>query len=143
MGSQSVDLGMELPVGRNESALYIYNDSLQYSQRTQCASISKSNNVSVLELVRNLMAHAQKPDFVFRLNGSSPFKLAGESGQSTVGSRGVRISVSNAGYTTFRGRVRVLATHSIRQFPFPCVTVCHHIPNAVYYIGKSWLFVRI
>jgi len=28
----------------------------------------------------------------------------------------VRISVSNAGYTTFRGSVRVLATHSIRQF---------------------------
>jgi len=24
---------------------------------------------SVVELVRNLMAHAQKPDFVFRLNG--------------------------------------------------------------------------
>ena len=29
----------------------------------------------------------------------------------------MRISVSNAGYTTFRGRVRVLATHSTRQFP--------------------------
>jgi len=29
----------------------------------------------------------------------------------------VRISGSNAGYTTFRGSVRVLATHSIRQFP--------------------------
>ena len=48
----------------------------------------------------------------------------------------MRISVSNAGYTTSRGHVTVLATHSIRQFPphFPyaCVTVCHHIPNAVY-----------
>ena len=35
-----------------------------------------------------------------------------------------------------RSRVRVLATHSIRQFPLHspplCVTVCHHIPNAVY-----------
>ena len=27
------------------------------------------------------------------------------------------ISVGNAGYTTFRGNVRVLAIHSIRQFP--------------------------
>jgi len=41
----------------------------------------------------------------------------------------VRISVSNAGYTTFRGHVRVLATHSTRQFPLhfpsrasPCAT---------------------
>ena len=45
------------------------------------------------------------------------FKSAGASVQSTSGSRGVRISVSNAGYTMFRGSVRVLATHSIRQFP--------------------------
>ena len=58
-----------------------------------------------------------------------PFKSAGESVQSTAGSRGVRISVSNAGYTTFRGGVRVPATHSIRQFPLhfpsrasPCAT---------------------
>ena len=47
----------------------------------------------------------------------SPFKSAGESVQSTAGSRVARISVSNAGYTMLRGRVRVLATHSIRQFP--------------------------
>jgi hypothetical protein len=48
---------------------------------------------------------------------TSPFKLTGASFQSTAGSRGVRISVNNAGYTTFLGNVRVLATHSIGQFP--------------------------
>jgi hypothetical protein len=49
---------------------------------------------------------------------TSPFKSAGASVQSTTtGSRGVRISGSNAAYTTFRGSVRLLATHSIRQFP--------------------------
>jgi hypothetical protein len=48
---------------------------------------------------------------------TSPFKSAGASFQSTAGSRGVRISVSNAGYTTILGNVRVMATHSIRQFP--------------------------
>jgi hypothetical protein len=55
----------------------------------------------------------------FRLSAkrTSPFKSAGASVQSTTGSRVVRISGSNAGYTTFRGSVRVLATHSIRQFP--------------------------
>ena len=67
----------------------------------------------------------------FRLSPkwTSPFKSAGASVQSTAGSRGVRISVSNAGYTTFRGSVRVLATYSIRQFPLhfssrasPCAT---------------------
>ena len=83
------------------------------------------------------MAHAQKPVFVFRLNGTSPFKSAEEPVQSTADSRGLRISGSNAGYTIFGGIWRVLTTHSIRQFPLhfpiPCVTVCHHIPNAVYH----------
>jgi hypothetical protein len=37
--------------------------------------------------------------------------------RSTTGSQGVPISVSNAGYTKFRGSVRVLTTHSLRQFP--------------------------
>ena len=41
----------------------------------------------------------------------------GASVQPTAGSQGVRISFSNAGYTTFGGGVRVLANHSIRQFP--------------------------
>ena len=60
---------------------------------------------------------------------TSPFKSVGASVQSTAGSRGVRISVSNAGYTTLGGGMRVLATHSIRQFPLhflsrtsPCAT---------------------
>ena len=60
-----------------------------------------------------------RAETTFRLSfkRTSPFKSAGESVQSTAGSRSVGISVSNAGYTTLRGRVRVLATHSIRQFP--------------------------
>jgi len=55
----------------------------------------------------NVMAHAQKPDFAFRAKRTSPFKSAGgASVQSTAGSRGVRISGSNAGYTIFRGSVK-------------------------------------
>jgi hypothetical protein len=44
----------------------------------------------------------------FRLSAKrmSLFKLAGTSLQSNTGSRGVRISVSNAGYTMFRGSVK-------------------------------------
>ena len=55
----------------------------------------------------------------FRLSPkrTSPFKSAGTSVQSTAGSRGMRISISYVGYTVFRGSVRVLATHCIRQFP--------------------------
>ena len=69
-----------------------------------------------------------RAETTFRLSPkrASPFKSAGESVQSTAGSRGVRISVSNSGYTTFRGRVRVLATHS--SFPFTSPPVRHRVP---------------
>jgi len=62
--------------------------------------------------------------FCLSLKWTSPFKSVEASVQSTAGSRGVRISVSNAGYTTFRVSVRVLATHSICQFPL-------HFPSHV------------
>jgi len=44
----------------------------------------------------------------FRLSAkrTSPFKSAGASVHSTTGSQDVRISVSNAGYTIFRGSVK-------------------------------------
>ena len=44
----------------------------------------------------------------FRLSAkrTSPFTSAGTSVQPTTGSRGVRISGSNAGYTMFRGSVK-------------------------------------
>jgi hypothetical protein len=53
----------------------------------------------------------------FRLSAkrTSPFKSAGASVQSTTGSRGVRISGSNAGYTMFRGSVK--STGYPLQFP--------------------------
>ena len=73
----------------------------------------------------------------FRLsaNRTSPFKSAGASVQSTTGSLVVRISGSNAGYTMFRGSVKSTGypLHSpvSPSLPLPCVTVCHHISNAV------------
>ena len=82
------------------------------------------------------MAHAQKPDFVFRAKRTSPFKSAGASVQSTTGSRGVRISGSNAGYTMLRGSVKgtgyTLHSPVSPSLPLPCVTVCHHISTGLY-----------
>ena len=82
------------------------------------------------------MAHAQKPDFVFRRKRTSPFKSAGASVQSTTGSWGVRMSGSNAAYTMFRGSVKgtgyPLHSPVSPSLPLPCVTVCHHISTGVY-----------
>jgi len=73
----------------------------------------------------------------FRLSAkrTSPFKSAGASVQSTTGSRGVRISGSNAGYTMFRGSVKgtgyPLHSQVSPSLPLLCVTVCHHISAGV------------
>jgi hypothetical protein len=81
-------------------------------------------------------AHAQKPDFVFRAKRTSPFISAGASVQSTTGSRGVRISGSNAGYIVFRGSVKSsgypLHSPVSPSLPLLCVTVCHHISTGLY-----------
>ena len=75
----------------------------------------------------------------FRLSAkrTSPFKSAGEASvQSTTGSRSVRISGNNAGYTTFRRSVKgtgyTLHSPVSPSLSLPCVTVCHHIPIRVY-----------
>ena len=69
--------------------------------------------------------------FRFSAKRTSPFKSVGASVQSTIGSRGVPISFSNAGYTMFRGSVKGTGNplHSpvSPSLPLPCVTVCHHI----------------
>jgi len=76
----------------------------------------------------------------FRLSAqrTSPFKSArGASVQSTTGSRGVSISGSNAGYTTFQSSAKSTGypLHSpvSPSLPLPCVTVCHHVSTGLYY----------
>jgi hypothetical protein len=72
---------------------------------------------------------------------TSPFKSAGVSVQSTTGSRGVRISGSNAGYTMFRRSVKgtgyplyspVSPSHPRRASP------CDHISTG-FYRQHQWL----
>ena len=65
------------------------------------------------------------------------------SAQSTTGSRGVRISGSNAGYTTFRGSVKStgypLHLPVSPSLPLPCITVCHHISTGIYHTAVMLL----
>jgi hypothetical protein len=74
----------------------------------------------------------------FRLSAkrTSPFKSVGASVQSTTGSRGVRISGSNVGYTMFRGSVKgtgyPLHSPISPSHPLPCITVCHHVSTRLY-----------
>jgi len=75
--------------------------------------------------------------FCLSAKRTTPFKSAGASVQSTNGSRGVRISGSNAGYAMFRRSVKGIGCplHSSvsPSLPLPCVTVCHHISTGLYH----------
>jgi hypothetical protein len=76
--------------------------------------------VDLLDTSWNVMAHAQKTNFVFRRNGRVHLNRRGGGAaavQSTTGSRGVGISGNNAVYTMFRGSVKSSGYPSTRQFP--------------------------
>jgi hypothetical protein len=82
------------------------------------------------------MAHVQKPDFVFWRNGQVHLNWQ-ERQFSRLLAAEVRISAAVMLDTPCSEAVwRVLATHSIRQFPpslpLPCVTVCHHVSTGFY-----------
>ena len=81
--------------------------------------------------------------FLLSAKWTSTFILAGASVQSTTGSRGVRISGSNAGYTMFRGSVKrtgfPLHSPISPSLLLPCVTVCHHISTEVYLYTNSFV----
>jgi hypothetical protein len=83
----------------------------------------------------------------FRLSAkrTSPFKSAVASVQSITGSRGLRISGSNAGYTMVRGSVKSTgySLHSpvSPSRPLPCVTVCHHISTVLYLFALTRLLL--
>ena len=77
-----------------------------------------------------MIAHAQKPDFVIRRNGRVHLNRRGASVQATTGSRGVRITGSNAGYIMFRGSVKSTRypLHSPVS-PFTSAPVRHLVPS--------------
>ena len=99
---------------------------------------------SVLRGRLRLKCYGTSAETRFRLSAkrTSPFKSSEASVQSTNGSRGVRISGSNAGYTMFRGSVKSTGypLHSpvSPSLALPCVTVCHHISTGLYqYFGRT------
>jgi len=84
-----------------------------------------------------LKCDGTRAETTFRVSAkrTSPFKSAGASVQSSTGSRGVRISGTNAGYTMFRGSVKSTGypLHSpvSPSLPVPCIALCHHISTGL------------
>ena len=107
------------------------NRSLFNPHHTHTHTHTKPGITYAATFIVRLKCDGTRAETRFRLSPKrmSPFKSAGSSVQSTAGSRGVRISGSNAGYTTFRGSVRILANHTIHQFPLHFHSRAHRVPS--------------
>ena len=99
----------------------------------------------VVEHVRNVMAHAQKPDLVFQQNGWDHLNLRGGGGGQF--SRLLAVEGCGSADRPWIDHVptysaRLLATHSIRQFPlnFPSrASPCANRFRTAYNIHFPWL----
>jgi hypothetical protein len=83
----------------------------------------------VLECVWNVMAHAQKPDFVFRRNGRVHVNRRWRQFSRLLAAEVCASAVVML--DTPRSEVvwRVLATHYIRQFPLHFPSLRHRVPS--------------
>jgi hypothetical protein len=101
-----------------------------------------SDQASICLLVEaswNVMAHVQKPDFLFRRNGRVHLNQRGRQFSRLLAAEvcsSALIVGSNAGYNMFRGSVKStgypLQSPVSPSLPLPCVTVCHHISTGLY-----------
>jgi len=104
-----------------------------YSEYVERGQNKKERKKEIVESRGQLKCDGIRAGTRFRLSAkrTSPFKSAAASVQSTTGSRGVRISGSNAEYTMFRGSVKgtgyPLHSPVSPSLPLPCVTIYHHI----------------
>ena len=117
--------------------------TLCYSVCVVITYISREIPVTTLVGRLRLKCDGTRAENRFRLSAkrTSQFKSTVTPVQSTTGSRGVRISGSNAGYTMFRGSVKgtgyPLHSPVSPSLPLPCVTVCHHISTGLYLLCLS------
>jgi len=76
----------------------------------------------LLDCVWNVMAHAQKPEFVFRRNGRGHLNRWGRQFSPLLAAELCASAIVMLDTACSEVVWRVLATHSIRQFPlhFPC-----------------------
>ena len=123
--------GLEVSVFKLRPVVARFSGPIQTSHETHPASCAMGRLRSKCDGTR--------AETRFRLSAkrTSLFKSAGASVQSTTGSRGVRISGSDAGCTMFRGSVK--STGYPLHLPvspslhLPCI-VCHNISTGLYQV---------
>jgi hypothetical protein len=98
----------------------------------------------MLEASWNVIAHAQKPDFVFRRNGQVHLNRRGRQFNRLLAAE--VCASANAGYNMFRGSVKgtgyTLHSPVTPSIPLLCVIVCHHISVTVCHRISTGIYIR-
>jgi hypothetical protein len=95
----------------------------------------------MLDCVWNVMAHVQKPDFVFRQNRQVHLNPQGRQFSRLLAAE-VRVGGSNAGFTMFQGSVKSTGYQFHLPLPLQCVTMCHHISTGLYQYVYSFFITK-
>ena len=101
---------------------------------------------TVVEASWNVMAHMQKPDFIFWRNKGAHLNRRGRQFSWLLAAKvsaSAFIVGSNAGYTMFWGSVKgtgyPLHSPVSPSLPLPCITLCYHISTGVYSLDGTQL----
>ena len=109
--------------------------TIQWIQAVTSAKVRRPGQK--LDCVWNVMAHAQKPDFVFRQNGRVHLNRRGRRFSRLLAAEVCASVVVMLVTPMSRGSVKstVYPLHSpvSPSIPHPCVTVCHHISTGLYH----------
>ena len=110
----------------------------------------------VVDCVWNVMAHAQKPDFVFRRNGRVHLNRRGRLFSRLLAAEVCASAVVMLDTPCSEVVWRVLATHSIRQFPLhfpsrgsPCAitfqldSTCRRLAISFHRFPYKWNIIRV
>ena len=95
-------------------------------------------------LVRNVMAHAQKPEFVFPRNGRVHLNQWGHQFSRLLAVEECRplvvmVVMLDRPHSKVKWNCTGYPLHSLvsPSLPLPCVTVCHQVPNELYQLDAT------
>jgi hypothetical protein len=134
MGSPSImshqSLLLTSPCGKRPSVFRVSKSCSLSFAGTPCAG--KRTVALPVDCVWNVMAHAQKPDFVFRRNGRVHLNRQGRQSSRLLAAEvcaSAVVMVVMLDKPCSEEVWRVLATHSIRQLPLHFPPVRHRVPS--------------
>jgi len=109
-------------------------------ESVQSTTASRGVPSAVVDCVWNMMAHAQKPDLVFRRNGRVHLNRQGRQFRCLLAAELCGLAVVMLDTPCSEVVWRVLATHPpvSPSLPLPCVIVCHHISTGPYQQRPSY-----